>query len=151
MTATELGALLLRSTGTVSAVGMSLAILPVARVLCSVCVRCGRDHATAARSGDVDAERWGRAGAYFALACFAVRMIPAVQEWIGARGIEGPRGFLQYFSARPVERWRSSRTPGGESDWRSPVRLTPAGRPPCPLTKHAPAASAHPLVPGIER
>jgi hypothetical protein len=89
----ETGAAVLAAIGTASALGMATAVVPVARSLRHVCVECGRDHAGA---GDAEVRRRGRIGAYVALSCFAIRMVPAVHQWIADRGIGGPPGLLVF-------------------------------------------------------
>ena len=86
----DAGAILLRAIGTVAALGMATAVVPVARVLRRVCVDCGRDHAA---PDDTEGLQWGRIGAYLALVSFAVRMVPALHSWIVDGGLGGPAGF----------------------------------------------------------
>lgn len=89
----ELGATVLEAIGTASALGMATAVVPVARSLRHACLECGRNHAA---PDNAEAWRRGRVGAYFALTCFVIRMIPAVREWIAGRGLGGPPGFLVF-------------------------------------------------------
>ncbi|TDO68644.1 hypothetical protein EV651_102567 [Kribbella sp. VKM Ac-2571] len=90
ISSSEVGAIALRGIGTASALGMATAVVPVTRGLRHVCVDCGRNHAV---PDDAEAWRWGRVGAYFALTCFAIRMVPAVHDWIVDGGRGDPAGF----------------------------------------------------------
>ncbi|GAA1670663.1 hypothetical protein GCM10009745_11570 [Kribbella yunnanensis] len=96
MSGAELGAVGLRLLGTASAAGLAYAVRPHFRALRGACLTCGRLHATAIPADAARIQRWGLAGAYFAVGCCTIRMIPAVRGWIAAGGIEGPAGFVLF-------------------------------------------------------